>query len=162
MQRSGTPERQDTVPAAIRSAYYLLRYRDRSEREMRERLERKGYSQPVVDAAVVKLREAGFLDDRRLAENLKRVAAEQKQLGTHGVRAFLQRRGIAREISESVPDSADELAIAEQLVGKKLERMSALDDTTCKKRLWSLLCRRGFSARTIRTVLDSHFQGRVS
>lgn len=162
MPRVGTTEIQDTVPAAIRSAYYLLRYRDRSEREMRERLAQKGYSGPVVDAAVEKLRGAGFLDDRRLAENLKRVASEQKQLGTHGVKAFLQRRGIGRDVIESVPDSADERAVAERLIGKKIGRMSALDDMVIKKRLWGLLSRRGFSAGTIRAVLASHFQGRVS
>ncbi len=67
MRRTGAAVLQDTVAAALRSAYYLLRYRDRSEREMRERLARKGYSEPVVDATVLQLKEAGFLDDLRLA-----------------------------------------------------------------------------------------------
>jgi regulatory protein len=162
MKCAGKATLQDTVPSAIRSAYYLLRYRDRSEREMRERLQKKGYSEPVVDAVIEKLREAGFLDDRRLAENLRRVASEQKQLGTHGVKAFLQQRGIGRDVIESVPDNTDELVVAERLVEKKLGRMSALDDSTIKKRLWGLLSRRGFSAGTIRAVLASHFQGRFS
>lgn len=162
MRRAGTAGVDDTVPAAVRSAYFLLRYRDRSEREMRERLGQKGYSEPVVAAVVEKLREAGFLDDRRLAENLKRVAAEQKQLGIHGVRAFLQRRGLGRDVIESVPDGADEQAVAACLIAKKLGRMSALDEATQKKRLWGMLSRRGFSAGTIRAVLASQFDGRFS
>lgn len=162
MRRTGSAVLQDTVAAALRSAYYLLRYRDRSEREMRERLARKGYSEPVVDATVLQLKESGFLDDQRLAANLKRVAAEQKQLGAHGVRAFLQKRGLGREVIESVPDVSDELAIAERLVDKKVGRLTALDDAAAKKRLWSMLSRRGFSAGTIRAVLASHFQRRDS
>jgi len=162
VRRTGSAVLQDTVAAALRSAYYLLRYRDRSEREMRERLARKGYSEPVVDATVLQLKESGFLDDQRLAANLKRVAAEQKQLGAHGVRAFLQKRGLGREVIESVPDVSDELAIAERLVDKKVGRLTALDDAAAKKRLWSMLSRRGFSAGTIRAVLASHFQRRDS
>ena len=141
------------MQAALRSAYNLLRYRDRSEREMRERLTLKGYSEPTVAAVLEKLAGAGFLDDRRLAENLKRIGSEQKQLGKHGVKAWLQRRGIRREVIESVPDTADEVAVAERLIEKKAGRMSALDADIRKKRLWSLLSRRGFSADTIRAVL---------
>ncbi len=147
-------ERRDTLQDALRSAFYLLRYRDRSEREMRDRLALKGYSEPTVAAAVEKLAEAGFLDDRRLAENLKRLAAEQKQLGKHGVRAWLQGRGIRRDVIESVPDAADEVAVAERLLEKKSGRMNALDPETRKKRLWGLLSRRGFSSETIRAVLS--------
>ncbi|KAF0179557.1 MAG: regulatory protein [Nitrospirae bacterium] len=128
---------------------------------MRDRLAKKGFSEKTVATAVEKLLEAGFLDDRRLAENLRRVASEQKQLGNHGVKAYLQRRGICRELIESVPDDADEVAVAERLVGKKMERMSALDAETRRKRLWGLLARRGFSAATIRTVLSPYDTGRT-
>ncbi len=162
MRRAGAAALQDTVAAAVRSAYHLLRYRDRSERELRDRLARRGYSEPVVDATVLQLKEAGFLDDLRLAGNLKRVAAEQKQLGAHGVRAFLQKRGLEREVIESVPDVSDELAIAERLVDRKVGRLTALDDAAAQKRLWNMLSRRGFSAGTIRAVLASHFQRRDS
>ncbi|HSW63505.1 MAG TPA: regulatory protein RecX [Dissulfurispiraceae bacterium] len=154
-------ERRDTVQGALRAAYSLLRHRDRSEREMRDRLAKKGYSEQTIAGAVEKLLNAGYLDDRRLAENLKRIASERKQLGNYGVNAYLHKRGICREVIESVSGDADEVEVAERLVGRKAERMITLDAETKKKRLWGILARRGFSAATIRTVLSPYGIGRT-
>ncbi|HMK42851.1 MAG TPA: regulatory protein RecX [Dissulfurispiraceae bacterium] len=150
----------DAVAAAMRSAYYLLRYRDRSEQEMRERLRRKGYVSAVIDTAVMRLRDAGLLDDVRLAANLVRIASEQKCLGGRGVRAYLQRRGISRDVIENCDVACDELDAAERLVARRLRSVQGLDPAVRRNRLTGALARRGFSVGTIRAVLASLEPGR--
>jgi len=79
-------------------ALTLLRYRGRSEKELRDRLRKKGYQQVDIDATVVNLRDSGFLDDKALAENLKRQAMTNKLLGFDGARRLMQQRGLPRQI----------------------------------------------------------------
>jgi hypothetical protein len=48
---------------ALEAAQRLLTYRPRSERELRQRLRRKGFDAPVVAETLAKLREHGYVDD---------------------------------------------------------------------------------------------------
>ena len=45
----------------------LLNYRSRSEKELRERLEKKGFSENHIASTLKHLKEAGYLDDHALA-----------------------------------------------------------------------------------------------
>lgn len=140
---------------ALRYAYRLLNYRDRSERELRERLERKGYAADEVDGVVEALRAQGFVDDRRLAAVLRRQAVEAKHLGRKGTAQFLLRRGIPPDLVSEVSGSDDDyLDSAVNLLRKKTRKAPRdLDEETEKRRLWGALSRRGFSSEMIRQAM---------
>jgi regulatory protein len=145
----------DSQSDAKKYALKLLAYRGRSESELRERLARKGFSGETISSALAYLRRAGYLDDRLLAENLKRRALEEKRLGFQGAKDFMVKRGLPAHVVESTLDYDEdrELHNAKKLVDKKLDSMGNYDRKSDKRRLWHFLARRGFSSGIIRKAL---------
>lgn len=153
-------EMDDRFEGALKYALRLLGYRDRSLGEMRQKLTAKGFLPDVVDRTLSYLEEKAFIDDRKLAELLKRDAVETKHLGAQGVRNYLMRRGIARDIADAMSAANDDyIAAAMRLAEKKVRSMRHLDGGTIKRRLWGLLARRGFTSDEIEQVLKEIRQG---
>jgi regulatory protein len=145
---------EDSLNNALKYAFRLLSYRDRSEKEMYEKLIRKGFSEKVALEAVGYLIDKGFIDDRRFAEILRKDAVERKHLGKMGTKSYLMNKGIAVDIAEDIlGDEGDYLDAAKSFVEKKLRNMKVYDEETIKRRLWDMLSRRGFSYDTIKKVL---------
>lgn len=145
---------EDSRGNALKHAFRLLGYRDRSEKEMCEKLLQKGFSEKVALEAVDYLKDKGFIDDRRFAEILRKNAVERKHLGKRGTRSYLMNKGIAVDIAEDIlGDDEDYLDAAKSFVEKKLRNMKVYDGETMKGRLWGMLSRRGFSYDTIDKVL---------
>jgi regulatory protein len=135
---------------AKRYAFRLLSYRGRSERELRERLGKKGFSEEDVSRTLDDLKRMGFIDDVALADQLKRQALEQKHLGYVAAGQFMRKRGLSRQIIDSVLgyDEDAELANARRLLDKKCKSGGNYLTAKDKKRLYDFLARRGF-ARTV-------------
>jgi regulatory protein len=146
-----------TGSAAKARAYAvtLLRYRGRSEKELRDRLTKKGYQREDIEAVVLYLKEYGFLDDRALAENLKHQAMASKLLGFQGTRRFMQQRGLPRDIIDEVMgyDAGRELATLKKLIDKKCRTVEKYPEPKRTRSLIGLLMRKGYSLQLIRKVL---------
>lgn len=140
-----------------RYALLLLRYRGRSEKELRERLRKKGYQAEEIETTVAYLLDAGFLDDRTLAENLKRQAMTNKLLGFEGARRFMQLRGLSREIIEEtlVYHEDDELRNIRTLIEKKQRSIRSYPEPKRTHSLMGSLMRKGYSAALIRKALKN-------
>lgn len=136
-------------------ALKLLSYRGRSVRELEERLRRKGFPDHVVSSTMRHLKHTGLLNDKTLAEALKREAMSTKFLSQYGTRKFMLARGISREIVDSMfsPDENDDIKNASRLADKKLRIIGNLPDEKIKRRLYNLLLRKGYSFETIKAVL---------
>lgn len=147
----------DSQSDAKRYAFRLLAYRGRSESELRERLTRKGFPGEAISFAVDYLKKAGYLDDRVLAENLKRQVLEKKMLGYQGAKVFMAKRGLPTEVVEATLDYDEdrELQNVHKLVDKKLVSMGNYLTKNEKRRLWNFLARRGYSSGIIRKALKA-------
>jgi len=143
-----------TEAGAIRCAYRLLSYRDRSEKELIERLKKKGFAEDTVRNTISHLKGKGFIDDVALAASLKKTAEDVKLLGAQGVRLFLRHRGLSKEIIGDVliDSDPDELIRAKKLVDRKLRAMEDCSDEEIRKKIWRFLVRKGYSSGTIRKV----------
>ncbi len=141
----------------LRYAYRLLSYRDRSEKELRGRFQKKGFSEDDIESVISRLREKGFINDRSLALSLKKSAEDVKLLGTMGTRWFLHRRGIAENIIDDVVEEneSEESERAYRLVEKKMRSMQRFSADEVKKKLWRFLMSKGYSFDTIRKTLKS-------
>jgi regulatory protein len=87
-----------------------LAAQDRSEQEIRVRLEARGFPKGIIDATVRRLRRLHYLDDRRAAH----AAAERAARDGHGseyVRAQLLGKGVA----EALIDAAIGAAFADEV-----------------------------------------------
>jgi len=121
-----------------------------------ERLSRKGFSSSDIDTTISSLEKSGLVDDEKLAPELLRIASERKLLGRTGIAVFMKKRGLdSRLIEESLMShsSESELRSARALIEKKLRTMDRFSDDQKRKRLWSMLRRRGFSHDVIRQAL---------
>ena len=133
----------------------LLSYRGRSEKELEERLRKKGVSARGITSTMRYLKDTGLLNDLSLAESLKREALTYRMLSQAGARYFMLRRGIPRSIVDSVLSNDDNIDIdnAVKFVDKKLRVLGKYPAETAKRRLYNLLLRRGYSSGTILKVL---------
>ena len=143
-------------------ALKLLSYRARSRSEMIERLRKKGFVHQETEKTVCYLEDRGFIEDRALAKELFTNAVERRSLGRRGIRAFLGRRGIDKELINellSLHTLDMEMESADRFVEKRLESLKSYPDDVKRRRIRAALYRRGFSAEIIldavKSVLDS-------
>lgn len=145
----------DSGGKARQYALKLLSYRGRSEREMSDRLSAKGFSPEIIASTILHLKDAGLLDDLSLAESLKREVAAYRMLSRAGTRAFLLKRGIPKSVVDAAiaRDDVSDFEHAVRFVDKKLRVLGKYPVGIAKRRLYSLLSRRGYSPETIMKVL---------
>ena len=148
----------DSHDKAKKYAFKLLSYRGRSEKELKERLIKKGIRKAVASSTVQDLKQRGLIDDRSLAETLKREALSRKFLSQQGAIKFLYQRGIPHEIINQVLDNDEiiDISNARRLVHKKIKTLRNYSSLHVKRRLYGLLARRGYSSDTIRKVLKEN------
>jgi len=142
---------------ARRYALKLLSYRSRSLREIIERLNKKGFIPAETERTVSYLKERGFIEDRALAKELFTNAVERRSLGRTGIRAFLGRRGIDKELINetlSIHTRDMEMESADRFVKKRLENLKDYPYHVKRRRIRAALHRRGFSAEVIREALN--------
>lgn len=145
----------DIVQKARQYALKLLSYRGRSEKELKERLIKKGITKSVASSTINYLKHIGLIDDKALAETLKREALTTKLLSQNGAKRFMLNRGIPREFVNMVFsfDEKEDIENARRLVDKKLRAYKNYSPEIAKRRLHGLLFRRGYSFETIKRVL---------
>lgn len=139
----------DKLEEALRYAFRFLSYRDRSEGEITSKLTEKGFSEDVINGVISYLKEKGFLNELRLAENLKRSAVERKFLGKIGVKEYLFSRGLSDDVINSVlGKDEDYLDAAINFISKKLKGDRRVDKDM-REKIFRGLLRRGFSFEII-------------
>lgn len=131
----------------------LLSYRGRSAGELRKRLSEKGFEELEIEKTLDRLTTLGFLNDRALADSLRRSAEEGRLLGKTGARRFLKDRGINADDAESALADYDETVAAKKLFLKKTRISGPIVDAKGKRRIASALARKGFSIATIYKTL---------
>jgi regulatory protein len=146
----------DDFEKARQYAFLLLRYRDRSEKEIVQRLQKKGFIEEIACKVRDYLKEYGFIDDIKFAAMLKRAAVEQKNLGRVGVFRYLITKGISAELARNIAGEDSDYEVSAVVFAKrKLKQYAGLDDVTVKRRLWAALARKGYSPDVIKKALRS-------
>ena len=136
--------RSELIQKCLDFAYRLLRFRQRSEAEMSQRLRRHGFDNQLIEAAIDKLKEQNLLDDTAFArfwvDNRLSFNPRSRQL----IRQELISKGVAREvIAEAIKEFDDEAAAYRAGMKKaRLDRSSSLEEF--RKFLIPYLRRRGF------------------
>ncbi len=146
----------DTTDRAIASGMDLLSYRPRSTQEIRDRLARKGFQEPAVDAAVDRLSGWGYLNDGDFARRWVENRTEHRPRGTRLLAQELRHKGIDRDLIGETLDEADidELAAALQAGERKAQSYARLEPAIAKRRLSGFLARRGFNGGVVRQATE--------
>jgi regulatory protein len=137
----------------------MLARRPYSVAELRRALERKFPENSAVPEAVARLRELGYLDDRKFAEHYASSLARNKSFGRHRVRRELKAKLVNYRFVEPAIQNAYEETDERQLLEKTLARkIRALRLPLTRSRLATLcrsLLRRGFAADAIMKSIRS-------
>jgi regulatory protein len=140
------PRPPDTaVQRALELAYRYLNRRERTEAEVRQRLEREDLGSATVEAALSTLSEQGYLDDSRFVRLFTEDKRQLEQWGSDRIRRSLRQRGIDPELIEAAlgeQTAASELEQALELLRRRFSQPPA--DRRERDRALGVLLRKGY------------------
>ncbi len=130
----------------------LLSRRARSEWEMQDYLKRKEYEQNIIDKIIVRLNEAGYIDDHKFASSWVENRHLLKNISKRKLWQELKQKHIADEIINEVlgADETDEQEILKALIEKKRSQTRYQDD----KKLIAYLAGQGFRYEDIKNTMS--------
>jgi len=147
--RKGKQPPPDPLTAALR----MLARRPYSIAEMRRALEKKCPQDSQVAEAIARLRELGYLDDRKFAEQYAYSLAQNRLFGPHRLRRELKAALVNyQEIEpavERVYQGTPARSLLEQALAKKLRTLRLPLTRARFHSLCQSLMRRGFNAGDI-------------
>ena len=147
---------KDEQARAFEAAAVFLSYRPRSEREVRDRLRKKDFPEPAIEATVERLKRLRLLDDEAFARYWIEQRQTHRPRGARLLRLELRQKGIAADTTmEAVETSAEEedpVDAACRAAERKAHSLRSLDDREFAQKLGQFLVRRGFDYETARTA----------
>jgi regulatory protein len=144
----------DEGKRALASALRILAHRDMSSAELSRRLTARGFPEALAGETVTRLREAGYLDDRRFARQWAESAIRNGRGYGPRLRMELARHRVPEEIAAEVLGSlAAEYAETETLANLLARKFAGFNPSSAtdreKRRVVQYLQRRGFSIAAI-------------
>lgn len=145
----------DEIRRATSAAVQFLGYRARSEREICDRLRRRGFADAAIEATLTRLRDWHYVDDQDFAGRWVDNRLQHRPRSTRLLTQELLQHGIDRDTAQQVVTDAevDEQADAITLARERAERLRTLDPAVRDRRIAALLGRRGYGWDVIRTAL---------
>ncbi|HHV38008.1 MAG TPA: hypothetical protein GXX70_00770 [Tepidimicrobium sp.] len=136
-------------------ALRFLGYRQRSEKEIVDRLQKKGFKPYIIDNTLDYLKDYGLINDLEFARSFMRDKIHINKHGPKRIRYDLYKKGISQAIIDKVLDEDDgEYDRALKLAQKKLPSYREDNRAARYRKLGGFLQRRGYSADCIYRVLN--------
>ncbi|HLR21638.1 MAG TPA: RecX family transcriptional regulator [Tissierellaceae bacterium] len=135
----------------------FLSYRERSQKEVYDRLKIRGYDEDKINNAINYCLDKNYINDTRFAETFIQEKTEINKLGSYRIKQELSIKGISREIIEEVlePDYEQELEMATELALKKVSSYKNDNRNAQYRKLGGYLQRRGYNFDIVREVLEN-------
>jgi len=143
----------DAVVKAVDAAANFLSYRPRSTTEVRRNLTKK-YDPEVVEAAMQRLVDLNYLDDRAFARFWVENRITFKPRSPMALSLELRQKGVPDDIIREATADVDVDEAAYQAAKKRLRRHRGGTFADFERKLGGFLQRRGFRYDTIREVLN--------
>lgn len=144
---------QDQLQRAVDQAARFLSYRPRSSTEVRDNL-KKRFDELTIDAAIQKLAELNYLDDRAFARYWVENRDTFKPRSTSALRYELRQKGLESSVVDEVLSDFDNESSAYRAAEAKARRFRHFTRADFRNKISSYLQRRGFDYGTIRQALD--------
>ncbi len=144
---------QDELLEAKKKAMSLLKYMDRTEWQLRDKLAAKGFSEEAVEGAIDYVKSFHYLDDYRYAVHF--VEIHQEQRSRQRMRQDLYQRHVPEEYIDLALESIcenDDLALQTAL--RKITKGETEFSYEEKQKIAGKLYRKGFRLGDIKRVLD--------
>lgn len=144
-------EESDRLTCFSKALNYISS-RLKTEKQMKEYLQSKGYSFNTVNEAIEKLKEYGYLNDEYYAKTFAEISSKNK--GKLYVKQQLLQKGVSGEIVDDLMlVLGDDNDACKKIAEKWLKNKTLPLDKKDKEKLYRFLLSRGFEYETIRHVL---------
>lgn len=139
---------QDKLEKAKNYVFLLLKFRPRSEQEIRQRLKLKKFDPQIISQTISSLKDKDFINDSYFA-GAWIDARLKRPLGLRRIRQELRLKGIANDIInekiEQAKASYCEEETVKRLIQQRFRTLKDVEPKVAKARIFSYLMRRGFS-----------------
>lgn len=144
--KDAAKSRQKTFDRAVN----LLAYKQRSIKELRERLLEKDWTnEEIVDSVIEKLKEYNYLNDAQFAKSFADSQIRQKPVGKRVLKMKLAGKKLDKETVEEALEKAleetPEEEIIERAIAKRLRLKGKPETREDAKKFYDYLLRQGFS-----------------
>lgn len=150
-------EKEKDVRKARKIVFRLLKFRLRSEGEVREKLAAGNIPAPLIEPTIERFKDLKLIDDHQFAKEW--IASRLKRpLGINRIRQELRKKGIEKTMIEAslkaAVNSYDEEAVVTELAQHRMTKYKDIDPQKSKQRVYGYLQRRGFNTNTIIQVIQ--------
>ena len=156
--READKDKKEEMEDARAYLQLLLKYRPRTEKELRERLKEKDYSPDVIDDIVDWALKKDLVDDELFAEYFVEDRLQNKPKGRSGLYKELLDHGVegsvARDVLDKKISSKTEEERCRELARKQLSKYEGDDVKAKYRKTLGFLERRGFSKGLANSVLN--------
>ncbi len=154
-----SPKDWTALTAAWKVVYRLLRYRPRTEAEIRRALARRGFAPELVEAVVAEAREIGWLDDEAFARLWVEQRARNRPRAAWVLARELREKGLPEELVDRAVARVDDRELLRAAAEKALRRYGRLPLAERRRKVMAYLARRGFAYELIREWLEDALPG---
>jgi regulatory protein len=150
-------QRQKPNVSAYIDGLRMLGRRELSEKQVRDRLIRKGHEENEVHSAIERLRASRAIDDARVAEAIAHTATAVHRRGRLRVKRQIEQAGIApataRQALDAVFEAIDDEEMMEAALAKRLRGRERIADEAEFRRLFRHLIGQGFEPDRVLAAL---------
>ena len=149
-------DKSDSLQKAKNYAFLLLKFRQRSTKEIVLRLKQKQFEDSVIKETIAFLKDHAFIDDAAFARAWI-DSRLKKPLGIRRIKEELRIKGIDNNIIDSsisqIRRDYSEEEVISRIAADKFSRLKGIEPQKAKRRIFSYLLRRGFSPDVISDTL---------
>ena len=149
----------DHFHSCLNAATHFLGYRPRSEFEVRERLQRRGFDDNTVEGVIAKLKEQGLVDDVAFAQFWKENRDSFSPRSQWLTKLELRQKGVTDDIIDQVIETIDDDDNAYRAALSKARSLPRSDYQGFRRRLGEYLKRRGFGYGVINHTIERLWGG---
>lgn len=137
-------------------ALYLIEFKDRTEKELRDKFKEKGYDENDIEDEIEFLKNYGYINDKRYAEHFTHDAINIKKWGKMRICTELLRKGVDRETIDNTIEDAffeveDDFVLTHMQTRFKNSDFRNIKERT---RIFNFFMRRGFSPDEIKGAMN--------
>lgn len=150
---------ENNVFEAINTAIGYINIRLRSIKEIRDYLIKKGYLSDVIDIAIDKLINSGYLDDNRFTKAYIKDKLSFTSKGDYKIRMELINLGISNDIIENNMAAIDnELLInrIKKIIDKDIKSNKKYTGMELRNKIYNHLISQGYSKEKVINVINSY------
>ena len=122
---------------ALSYAYQLLNHRPRSEKELIQKLQQKGYTAEIIDRIISLFKKQKLIDDKNFAKLWALSKIQSKPSSLTRIKQQLATKGVDPQVTDVVvaqlKENFDEYEIAKGLAEKKLRLTTGVKKLKAKK-----------------------------